>query len=786
MRVAPALGCLAALIWLIAAAPASADVFGPLSLVSEGAVSLDGGPAQTEQALYAHDPAISGNGRYAVFDGYFGGRTGVWRRELQAPYAIQPVAVGEVEPGGETCVERSPCDAELPSISENGQYVSFTTTAALDPRDSTGPGANVYVRNMDVPESQACEEETTVNPAQPCAYTLASAVDGKAEGLSYYGGGGSSDYGSVAGGRSAISADGQEVAFVTTAVSNLAGPGTPPLQVAVRNISSGETELVSDEYDAATGQALPEHPVSSVEDGATVGAVYTPQTTPPLFPFDNRAYKLPPAVGASISADGSTVAWMGRNVGKQAQMLPGEDVLPDYAEPLWRRIGDGPLAPTRRVTGGSQPEAPGCAESGELALPGGTAEQSLGDPCQGPFAVEARSGAWASAVGDAIPQLSADGDKVAFLASAQLVSLGVDFGRSAEGEADDLYVVDMQEGLTRTQALQPITEIASGHESELAAAAPIVDVAISPDGEQVAFATQRTEFPLASPSFISQSSPVAGMSELFDADLADETLTRVTRGYLGGPSERPHQSILVDEGDPYGHRTDGALSPSFSDDGNTLAFASTASNLVPGDENTPSQEPGSGSADGSSVFAVHRLRFEPVATETYISKAPVQPSPEGPEWTLFADAETLPNGTVRIRCETPAAGVLSAYVQSSVPSSTKAASVARAAARKQRRREDARAAQAERYVALGYAWVDAPSGGFASLTLSLGAGFAQLASRPGGLTGKATLLFSPEIAARPPLERTLKVSFRLRPAAAAAAAAARAHAQRRSARAAHR
>jgi hypothetical protein len=750
------LTCAALLLALWLPCAARADVFGLAELASAGVVSFEGGATRGEQALYAHDPAVSGDGRYVAFDGYVGGRTGVWRRELQPPYSVQPVAVGAVLPGSEACGNGSPCDAELPSISESGQYVSFTTTAQLDPRDSTGPGANVYVRNMNVPETQPCEEEQSLHPLQPCAFTLASAVSGETEGLTYEDGS-SAQYGSVASARSALSADGQEVAFVTTAPSNLAGAGTPALQVAVRNLESGETELVSTEYDPATGQALPGHPVSASAEGSTIGAAYSPQLAPPFFPFDNRAYSLPPAVGASISADGTTVAWMGRTVGEQAPMLADEHVSPLYAEPLWRRIADGPLAPTRRVTGGSQPEDQACAASEEPALPTGLAAQSLADPCQGPFAVESKHGIWTGTVADSIPQLSADGYTVAFLSTAPLVSLGADFGRSSEGEADDLYVADMREGLTRDEALRPLTELASGHEDEPAGAAPIVDLAVSPDGSQVAFTTERTEFPLASPSYISQPTTVAGMSELFDVDLSDETLTRVTRSYDGGPSERPHKTASAGEGDPYTHRTDGALSPSFSEDGNTLAFASTASNLVDGDGNTPNPEAGSGSADGSDVFVVHRAQFDPVTTETYLSKAPPGASPD-PEWRLLASAASLRDGKLRFRCETPGPGVLSVYVKSSVPNGS-AASVARAARHSQRRSTSAHAAQVQRYVAIGFAWVTAPTGGFATLTLSLGSGFSELASRPHGLTGTAILSFSPQQPWHPSLDRKFTVTF---------------------------
>jgi hypothetical protein len=324
-RRAALLACTVA-ITLSASVSARADVFGPIELASDGLLTGEGAQAGLQQALYAHDPAISGNGRYVAFDGYFDGQTGVWRRELQPPYTLLPVAVGAVLPGSQACVAESACDAELPSISANGQYVSFTSSARLDPRNDTGSGPNVYVRNMAVPESQPCEEEEALQPAHPCAFTLASAVNGATEGLAYAdeGAGG---YGAVAAGRSALSASGQEVAFVTTAESDLAGPNTPPLQVAVRNLASGETELVSAEYDRATGTAIPGQPVSASEDGTSFGAAYSPETKPPAFPFDNRAYSLPPAVGAAVAAHRQRTACTHearhRGLAARKRLLPG-------------------------------------------------------------------------------------------------------------------------------------------------------------------------------------------------------------------------------------------------------------------------------------------------------------------------------------------------------------------------------------------------------------------------------------------------------------------------------
>ncbi|HYM56018.1 MAG TPA: hypothetical protein VES97_11685, partial [Solirubrobacteraceae bacterium] len=296
---------------LASPASAGADLFGPISLGS-----LD----HVEQAVYAHDPAISGDGRYVAFDGSFGGVTGVWRRDLQTG-EVRQVAGG---------------DAELPSISEDGRYVSFTTKEGGQlPADTDGrlhaqaPEApNVYVRNMD--------EE----PSGAKAFRLASAVDGSEETPLQYQTSQPTRFGSLAAGRTALSADGQEVAFVTTAVSDLAGEGTPPLQVAVRNLATDRTLLVSAERGSGGSVAI------HSEGGQTFGAVYTEGHQPP---FEAPPSYSPPArpIGASISADGSTVAWMGQDIGEQAQLLPDESLPPGYAEPLWRRIADLPGSPTR-------------------------------------------------------------------------------------------------------------------------------------------------------------------------------------------------------------------------------------------------------------------------------------------------------------------------------------------------------------------------------------------------------------------------------------------------------
>ncbi|HYM46608.1 MAG TPA: hypothetical protein VES65_10695 [Solirubrobacteraceae bacterium] len=739
---------------LLFAAPgvADGDVFGPISLVSEGAV----GGGAPQQAEYAHDAAVSGDGRYVAFDGSVGGVTGVWRRDL-ATGAIEQVAGG---------------DAELPSISENGRYVSFTTNegkslaAITDDRPDQAPkpeAANVYVRNM------------SESPGEEGAFVVASAPSGSTQPLSYSGAG--TTLGSAAAGRSAISADGNEVAFVTTAVSDLTDPEaplkptTPALQVAVRNLQTQETILVSGEYEPATGTTATGKPVLAVVGSETFGAVY---------PGNARGFRAPPAYGewatnpppgASISADGSTVAWMGEDIGRQAPMLAHESPSPLYTEPLWRRIVPGSQTPTMRVTGGSDPADPACAASGEGVV---STPPPPSDPCQGPFVVNPEGlgsqsfGIWpvqegAGAFGDFVPRLSADGYEVAFLSGALPVALGENFGNHLSGEPSDLYVADMHPGLTRDQALTPLTELA-GAES-VADAEPISEFDISPDGRQVAFTTRRTQFPLGSPAYVSAPAAEPGMSELFDADLQDATLTRVTHGYEGGPSEQPHAPKRFGEEDAYGNQHSvGAQSPAFSADGTLLAFSSTASNLVLGDGNTPP----AGSLDGSDAFLVARKVQGALPTPQYVSSPPEAGTE--PVWQLGVTALSRSDGGVLLYVEVPGAGALRAAAQSAVLVSSAGASRARRAAaprghasRTPARKDRSRVTVVSRTVATASRVIPVGGGELVALVLRLGKRYATLASRQGGLSATVSLAFT--AAGQPALRRSIDVTFlRIHPA----------------------
>ncbi len=756
----------AALLCLIAALTptrAQADLFGPISLVSEGAL----GGGEPQQVEYAHDAAVSGNGVYVAFDGSVAGVTGVWRRNLLTG-ALEQVAGG---------------DAEMPSISENGQYLSFTTNegkslpAITDDSPDEAPtqeAVNVYVRNM------------AASPGEEGAFIVASAANDSSEPLDYHGAG--TTMGASAAGRSAISADGSEVAFVTTAVSDLVPypkleeeertrgetpqPHTPAEQVAVRYIESEETVLVSRCYfdcgeSAGAGAAEP------VVGKGQLGAVDPGERL--AFPSIQETGEWP---GASISADGTTVAWMGEEIGEQAVTLPAETFEPKYTEPLWRRIAPGSETPTERVTGGSDPGNPLCVASGETALP---ATPSSSDPCQGPFVVEqgesTTTGIWGESrgVGDFIPRLSADGYTVAFLSEERLLAEGIDFGRGGDGQPSDLFVADMHPGLTRDQALTPLTEIGP---EKLTYAAPIADFEISPDGGQIAFGTARTQFPLGFPQFADAPAPEPGMPELFDIDLRNGTLARVTHGYAGGLSEQPHKVNLQEE-DQYGTLPAGfgALSPSFSADGDTLVFTSTADNLVYGDGDTPPGDtPSAAPANGSDAFLVKPVAFVSLPTLQYVSPAPVTGTE--PTRRLGVTALSRADGSVLLYVAVPSAGTLTADARGVLlvraGSSSRSARRAGGSLRSARHAADfSRAARraahgaprkghqlvVTRTLAVAGKAAHASAGELIALVLRLGKVYAGLASQPGGLSASANVTFSSP--GEPTLRENIAVSFRL-------------------------
>ncbi len=208
-------------------------------------------------------------------------------------------ASGERQPGPSEAPEAGKLlvrGAENPSVSADGRYIAFSSAQKLVPLAS-GEDVQVYERDMEEP------------PGEKGAYTLVSARDWvraasfAKPGTAIAGG----DPGAELWRNSSISANGRYVVFRTVAVSDLPRQGsvaTPSHQLFVRDLLGKTTTLLS--RDAATGE-----PVENV-----LGPVLGP---------------------ASISADGSTVAWVSTDAQAQTRFLLGESRDTSQSYYLWRR-----------------------------------------------------------------------------------------------------------------------------------------------------------------------------------------------------------------------------------------------------------------------------------------------------------------------------------------------------------------------------------------------------------------------------------------------------------------
>ena len=555
--------------------------------------------------------AISADGRYVVIQtlarNFFADddpdppgryRTGgVFRFDLEAR-TLAKVADGDLyEEDDNELVRRG---AFNPATSADGRYVAFTTAQQLVAAD-TNDHFDVYVRDMEVPVGE------------PGDFELASAHDGS-DAAALYGPPEESLPGGEPGARTArgvaISADGRRVAFQTDAPSNLPASAVvdvPAGQILVRDLDSDSTTLVTAKRDPGSGAMT----------GEPAGG----------------------AISAAISADGTTVAWTGVNAGAQTRFLNGESADPSLPFYLWRRVADGPGAPTRRITGLSDPDDPECPP-GEATV----FDQISTGPCYGPLTEPEASRSGAS---DQPPALSGDGYTVAFLTGSgprPLAFTGVGF---------DLFLTDMTPGRTRKEATVELTRDPATFDPATSSA--LSAISMSAGGRYVAVTSVRTNFTLPALQMLGDPRPQPDARELYVVDLESRTLERVAHSTSGGDID--------------GAVLDGAT---ISGDGSRLAFTSFAGNLFRGDANQRSD----------AFVATRRPDPEGGPAGKQGDDGPagtIETEDGGPQ--IGVRAESRPGGAVILTVSVPAAGSLKAMGKAGAGSPRKPRTLATAAAR---------------------------------------------------------------------------------------------------------
>ena len=296
----------------------------------------------------------------------------------------------------------------------------------------------------------------------------------------------------------------------------------------------------------------------------------------------------------------------------------------------------------------------------------------------------------------------------------------------------------MQNGLT--QATRRLTELAGGGLNDPGRIAPIVDLGVSPEGTQIAFASARTVFPLGSPSFVSPPAPTADLIELYDVDIRQRTLTRVTQGYLGGPSEQPH-SVNLQEEDGYG-----------SSPGLRCVVAVVLRRRRNAGVHLDRRQPRlwrrqhaprrtlAAADNGSDAFLVKPEAFVSLPTPQAIGPAPATSTE--PEWKLGVSAVSRADGTVLLYVSAPRRGHREGRraghrARPRRPLLALGTPLIERAARK-----GAREQVATRTVAAASAMAHAGAGELVGLVLRLGSSYAALASSGAGLSARVSVTFS--------------------------------------------
>jgi Tol biopolymer transport system component len=609
---------LAMSVCLLAPAPSAHAFYGPAGGgFGADVVSVDN--ASDEQGNAATtDADISADGRYVVFQtqatNFFEDDGGVVGPHGVEPDVEQPGTLREggifrydrltgaiqlVADGSETHTE-GPEKGELlfqgaqdPSVSADGRYVAFSTAQRLVPQD-TNENVDVYVRDMDVPLTSDREHSGS--------YTLASAKDGGEQPATYASreqplrG---AEPGAEVWPNTSMSADGRYVVFRTTELAsdlpNSAAPDTPPLQLFVRDMQAETTTLLTRNKTTSEPLGDPQSPLGAIGP-------------------------------ATISADGSTVAWVSTGAPEQTTFIKNEseDVKQPYY--MWRRWQE-PEAKTRRITGIADPEDPECHGQEEVD----PAERTATGPCYGPLN-EPESGL--ASITLAAPGLSEDGYTVAFLAGAALRS------QNTKSSGLDVFTTSMRPGVTRKAGTRELTlDVPSGN---IGSTPSIESLALSADGSTIAFMSSRDDFVLPEPRPVGAFRPFPKASDLYVIHLDENSLERAVVSY---EDTDPNESVLMD--------------PTLTRDGRTVAFASYASNLIYGDAN---EGPDAFTATLQAAAGTSAPAPEVNAVESGFSLL----ATAAPELGLHL--KRARGGALALLVETPGPGSLSVRARAIVPS----------------------------------------------------------------------------------------------------------------------
>jgi Tol biopolymer transport system component len=701
-------------------APSARAIYGPAAGgLGADIVSVD--RASDEQAdAPTSDAAISADGRYVVFqtratnffenDGVGAGdpeppgilrEGGIFRYDRTTGELTLVADGSEIRESDHALVFRG---AQNPSVSADGRYIAFSTAQQLVPQD-TNENVDVYVRDMDV--ALAADRKSSG------AYKLVSAKTGGEEPASYAprepplpG----ANPGSDVWPNTAISANGRYVLFRTPELaSNLpdhVALDTPAGNLFVRDLSAETTTLITR---TAAGSEPEECGVGIIGGvGTSAGGEPACGATGP----------------ATLSADGSTVAWVGSRAVSQTVFLVGESPQRSTPYYLWRRWQE-PAAPTRRITGIADPEDPACPPGGEVTL-----SSTATGPCYGPLSEQ--ESALASIAG-VPPGLSADGRTVAFLAGAALRP------NITKSTGLDVFLTSMRPGVTRKASTRELTlAVSSGAQGSTPS---IESLALSRDGSTIAFTTPRDSFVLSEPQPLGAFRPLPTASDLYVIQLAANTLERAVVGYEGGD---PNRSVSV--------------SPTLTDNGSTLAFVASASNLTFGDANSASDA-------FTATFGVPGGTAAPPAGVNAGSGGFALTALSSPE--LGVSVRRAKDGGVTLLVETPGPGKLTAKARGSIPRAASAKTVrkgrtvgaASAAARASKAKPKKKKAPPTPLLLLASASAIARSEGTTTLTLHISSKYVKDLKRAGRLKASITIDFAPTSPAESALSDEVPATF---------------------------